>query len=263
VQVGGLRIRVAERGEGKPLLLITGLGGNLDMWEPLERVLGDRRVIAFDPPGAGESSRPRLPLRMRGIARVITELLDELGHDRVDVLGASLGGAIAQELALRQPNRVRRLVLCATSPGFISRPPNPLLALLVLIPGRYYSRTLFELTMPRIAGGRTAREPERLQAQAGPRLARPPELLGFLYQASASIGWTSLPWLHRLRQPTLVISGEKDPIIPPINGRLLARRIPDARLHIVPGGGHLFVLDEPESIVGPLEAFLDAEEGPA
>ena len=88
----------------------------------------------------------------------------------------------------------------------------------------------------------------------------PPELLGFLYQASASVGWTSLPWLHRLRQPTLVIAGEDDPIIKPINARLLARRIRNSRLHMVPGSGHLFVLDESENIVGPLEEFLDADD---
>jgi pimeloyl-ACP methyl ester carboxylesterase len=91
-------------------------------------------------------------------------------------------------------------------------------------------------------------------------LSRPPELLGFLDQASASVGWTSLPWLHRQRQPTLVIAGEDDPIIKPINARLLARRIRNSRLHMVPGGGHLFILDKPENIVGPLEDFLDADE---
>jgi poly(3-hydroxyoctanoate) depolymerase len=87
------------------------------MWAPFARLVGDRELIAFDPPGAGLSQRPRRPLRMQGPARVVRELLDVLGLERVDVLGYSFGGALAQELARRAPDRVRRLLLCATAPG--------------------------------------------------------------------------------------------------------------------------------------------------
>ena len=111
VTAAGLRLRVGRHGAGRPLLLITGIGANLDMWAPFARLVGDRELIAFDPPGAGLSQRPRRPLGMRGLAGVVRELLDALGLERVDVLGYSFGGALAQELAHRAPDRVRRLVL--------------------------------------------------------------------------------------------------------------------------------------------------------
>jgi poly(3-hydroxyalkanoate) depolymerase len=258
VTAGGLRLRVGRRGTGPPLLLITGIGAHLDMWEPFAPLAGERELIAFDPPGAGMSQRPRLPLRMSGLADVVRELLDALGLERVDVLGYSFGGALAQELARRAPDRVRGLVLCATGPGLGGTPPRPLAALMLATPARYYHPRLLALTVPHIAGGRTAREPGALRAQAGARLQRPPSPLGYAFQLYAVAGWTSVPWLRTLRQPTLVVAGEDDPSVPLGNARLLAERLPDARLHVVAGGGHLFLLDEPESAAPAIRGFLDA-----
>lgn len=260
VRVGDLDIRVARRGAGRPaLLLISGIGGHLDMWGPLQQSLHGREVVAFDAPGAGASTRPRRPLRMGGLAKIVRDLLDTLGHDEVDVLGVSFGGALAQQLAHDFPERVRRLILCATSAGFVSVPPRPLPALLLMTPARYYHPTLFRWMLPRIVGGRTARDPEVLAAQCGPRLSHPPDPLGYAFQLYAVSGWTSAHWLHELTQPTLVIGGEDDRAVPIANARFLARRIPNARLHVVKGGGHVFVIDEPESVVGEIHAFLDAD----
>ena len=258
VQAGGLELRVGRHGEGRPLLLITGIGAHLDMWAPFARYAGERELIAFDPPGAGLSQRPRRPLRMGGLAAIVKQLLDELRLDHVDVLGYSWGGGLAQELARRAPDRVRRLVLCATGPGLGGPPPRPMAALMLATPARYYHPRLLALTVPYIAGGRTARERGLLAAQAADRLRRPPDLLGYAFQLYAVSGWSSLPWLHRLRQPTLVVAGEDDPSVPLGNARLLAGRIPDGRLHVVKGGGHLFLLDEPENVAGAIRAFLDA-----
>jgi poly(3-hydroxyalkanoate) depolymerase len=257
VQAGNLRLRTGRHGAGAPLLLITGIGAHLDMWAPFARHAGDRELVAFDPPGAGLSQRPLLPLRMPGLARVVTELLDALGLDHVDVLGYSFGGGLAQELARRAPERVRRLVLCATAPGLGGSPPRPLAALMLATPARYYHPRLLELSVAHIAGGRTAREPEVLARHAGDRLLHPPTPLGYAYQLYAVAGWSSLPWLHTVTQRTLVVAGEDDPAVPLRNGRLLAERIPDARLHVVAGGGHLFLLDEPENVAGAIRAFLD------
>ena len=123
-------------------------------------------LIGFDPPGAGLSQRPRLPMRMGGLAAVVERLLDELGLERVDVLGYSFGGGLAQELARRAPDRVRRLVLCATGPGLGGTPPRPLAALMLATPARYYHPRLLALSVPYIAGGRTGRERGLLAAQA-------------------------------------------------------------------------------------------------
>jgi poly(3-hydroxyoctanoate) depolymerase len=110
--------------------------------------------------------------------------------------------------------------------------------------------------VPHIAGGRTARDPSVLAAQAGARLHRPPGPIGYAFQLYAAAGWTSLPWLHTLRMPALVVAGDDDPSDPFANAKLLAKRLPDARLHVVKGGGHLFLLDEPGSAVPAIESFL-------
>jgi poly(3-hydroxyalkanoate) depolymerase len=260
VRVGDLDIRVAHQGEGAPpLLLLTGIGAHLDMWQPLHRLLRGREIVAFDAPGTGMSTRPRLPLRMSGLADIVRDLLDVLGHETVDVLGVSFGGALAQQLAHQHPERVRRLILCATSAGFVGVPPKPLPALFLMTPARYYHPALFRFMLPRIVGGRTARDSSVLAAQAGPRLSRPPDPLGYLFQIYATSGWTSAHWLHRLSQPTLVIAGEDDRAIPLANARFLAHRIPNARLHVVKDGGHVFILDEPESVVDEIHAFLDED----
>jgi len=264
VRVGDLDIRVAQRPGGRegdtPLLLISGIGAHLDMWGPLERALPGRGLVGFDAPGTGESDRPGRPMRMHGYARVVRDLLDELGYERADLLGVSFGGALAQEVARRHPERVRRLVLCATSAGFVGVPPRPVPALFLMSPARYYHPALFRFMLPRIVGGRTAREPEALDAQLGPRLSNPPDPLGYAFQMFATMGWTSAHWLHRLPHRTLVIAGEDDRAIPLPNAKLLASRIPDARLHVVRDGGHVFVLDEPESVVDVIEAFLEEPE---
>ena len=257
VEAAGLRLRVARRGTGTPLLLITGIGAHIGMWTPFARLAGKRELIAFDAPGVGMSQRPRLPLRMGGLAGVVRELLDALQLERVDVLGYSFGGGIAQELARRAPDRVRRLVLCATGPGLGGSPPRPGAALMLATPARYYHPKLLALSVPHIAGGRTARDPSVLAGQADARMQWPPHPLGYAYQLYAVSGWSSLRWLHRVPQPTLIVAGDDDPSVPLRNARMLAARLPDARLHVVKGGGHLFLLDEPENVVGSIRRFLD------
>jgi poly(3-hydroxyalkanoate) depolymerase len=257
VDVGGLRVRIATQdAEGVPLLLITGIGAHVGMWEPFARRMRDHRLIAFDAPGTGGSQRPCLPQRLPTLAAHVGALLDRLGVERADVLGYSWGGGLAQELARRAPDRVRRLVLCATSVGLGGVPPRPLAALLLATPARYYHPALFRLTVPPLAGGRTAREPAVLDAQEAARLSHPPSPLGYAYQLYAAASFSSLPWLHRLSQPTLVMAGDDDPVVPVANARLLARRIPGARLHVVRGGGHLFLLDQPEQAVPAIRRFL-------
>jgi poly(3-hydroxyalkanoate) depolymerase len=260
LRVGGETLRIGERGEsGTPLLLMTGIGAHLDMWAPFARLLGERRLIAVDLPGCGESTLSPMPRRMKGLAELVCEVIDLLGYPEVDALGYSFGGALAQELAHRSPDRVRRLILCATSTGTISFPPRPVPALFLMTPARYYHPAFFRFMMPRIVGGRTASDPSALDEQIDARLEHPPALLGYLYQLYAVAGWTSLHYLHRLPQPTLVLAGDDDRAIPLANARVLAHRIPNAQLHVVVGGGHAFLLDEPESVIDELEAFLDAQ----
>ena len=112
--------------------------------------------------------------------------------------------------------------------------------------------------IPHIAGGRTRRDPALLELQAGARLLRPPQLLGYAFQLYAASGWTSVPWLRSVTQPALIIAGDDDPIIPLANPRIMARLMPAAQLRVVAGGGHLFLIDEPESVIEDIHAFLEA-----
>lgn len=227
------------------------------MWHPLVGELGeDRELIGFDLPGAGRSASPRWPMRMAQLARLVADVLDRLGRDRVDVLGYSLGGVVAQELAHRAPDRVNRLVLCATTPGLPSVPPNPLVAALMLTPARYWNRQLAELILPIIAGGRTARDKSALEARLEERLARPPSAVGYLYQLFALSGWSSHAWIGGLRHPALVVHGDRDPVVPLANGRYLAEALPHGRLEVIPGAGHLVLLDDPASAAPAIERFL-------
>jgi len=119
VEVGGLAVRTCVRGEGSPLLLLTGIGANLEMWEPFEQALGDLPIqtISIDLPGTGGSPLPSKPMRMPALARLLVGVLDALGYTTVDLLGVSFGGALAQQLAHQAPDRINRLVLVATAPG--------------------------------------------------------------------------------------------------------------------------------------------------
>jgi poly(3-hydroxyalkanoate) depolymerase len=193
---------------------------------------------------------------MCGLAHLLVRALDVLGFREVDVLGISWGGALAQEIAYRHPDRVRRLVLVATSTGVLSV-PGRLRALLVLAtPKRYYSPSYLEEVAPVLYGGAARDHPELLREQGHFRFLRPPSVRGYVWQLAAGIGWTSLLWLHRVHAPTLILSADDDPIIPLANARLLAWRLPNATLEVVPRGGHLFLLTHADSVAPRIAAFL-------
>jgi poly(3-hydroxyalkanoate) depolymerase len=261
VEVDGLRIRTCVRGEGHPLLLMMGIGGNIEMWEPFERALASSPIqtISFDAPGTGDSSGWLLPRRMGAIARLVEGVLDELGYDRVDVLGVSFGGALAQQFVRRSPRRVGRLVLAATAPGMPGLggvPGSPRALWALATPRRYYSADYLRKVAPVVYGGRIRREPELFAQQSHARLLNPPSVRGYFAQMFAVQLWTNVPWLPRVRSPTLVMAGDDDPIIPPANGRILARLIPGSRLVIVPGGGHLFLIEQAEEAARHVIDFL-------
>jgi poly(3-hydroxyalkanoate) depolymerase len=263
VDVDGVRLRTSVRGSGPPLLLITGLGASLELAQPFERELTAHGVqaISFDAPGVGRSSAYRWPRRIPGVARTVERMLDTLGHDRVDVLGVSLGGVVAQQLTHQAPHRVRRLVLAATGPGLGGVPGSPSVLLSLATPRRYYQPDYYRSIAGRIYGGQARHDPDALLHGSVARFIERPSLWGYLGQLYAISAWTSLPWLWTLRQPTLVLAGDDDPIVPLVNGRILARCIAHARLCIVRGGGHLFLLERPARMAAVVADFLKAEEG--
>jgi len=241
-------------------LLLNGLGAPLELWQPLVDHLPRRRIIAFDTPGTGGSPPTALPLPVAGHALLALSLLGQLGFPRADVVGFSFGGLVAQELALLAPARVRRLVLASTSCGWGGVPGDLAALLAISTPDRYYSPAAFFAAAGRYVGGRELADRRFLRRQAQVRASHPPSQLGYLYQCWAAATWSSWGRLPMLTQPTLVLAGDRDPLVPPGNANVLAAGIPRARRHLVAGGGHLCLLERAAELAPVVDSFLD---GPA
>jgi pimeloyl-ACP methyl ester carboxylesterase len=240
------------------LLLVNGFGAGLAAWEWLREWL-DMPTIAFDLPGSGRSRPTAVPYPMAFTTRIVADLLDRLDYDTVDVLGVSLGGGIAQQLAFQAPRRVRRLVLAATNFGIGSLPGHPAAWLTFLSPRRLSLRQMVG-SGSRTYGGRARHDAAWLTAFADLAFAPSPGIRGHLWQVVTAMTWWSLPILPFLTQPTLVLAGDDDPLIPVINGRALAALIPKARVQIVSGAGHLFVFEQPEKAAALVHDFLASPE---
>jgi poly(3-hydroxyalkanoate) depolymerase len=261
INVKGVALYVAiEQGDGNgpPLLLINGIGANLELFDPFIEALdnvGGQKIgtIRFDVPGIGKSPLPRFPFRFKGLAHLISGMLGVLGHPVVDVLGISWGGALAQQFAYQYPSRCRRLILASTSTGGISVPGKPGVLGKMLSPRRYLDPSYMTAIAPLLYGDAFRQNADLAHTYA--QLIKAPHGRGYVGQLLAGVGWTSIPWLHRLRQPTLILAGKDDVIVPPINAWILARLIPHATLHIF-NGGHLFALSEKEQVASLVHAFL-------
>jgi poly(3-hydroxyoctanoate) depolymerase len=254
----GVELFVRERGSGRPLLVLNGLGGTVEMLEALEeRLATGARTITFELPGSGRSPTPRRPLSIAALGRLCVALLDELGHKEADVLGFSLGGIVAQQLARDAPGRVRRLALAGTACGWGSVPGTLDALSVISMPLRYYSRVLYEQTT-HLLGPADQELLRRLPALREARLRHPPSLVGYTYQLTAGALWSSLRWLATVSTPTLVLSGEADRLVQPANGFQLARLLPESRLHVLPGEGHLFVYDPKSRSFPLLEDFFSS-----
>lgn len=264
IDVGAQRLRIAIRpgsGEGPPLLLCNGIGASLELIEPLVAALDGVETIAFDAPGAGGSPRPILPYRFWNLACLVARLLDQLGYREVDALGVSWGGGLAQQFAIQYPSRCRKLILAATSAGALMIPGKPSVIRKLLSPRRYFDPSYLARIAPEIYGGEYRHNPDLARSYAHEHQARQPDWLGYYYQLFAALGWTSLPWLPLLRQPTLVLAGSDDPISPVINARILASLIPQAQLHIV-NSGHLFLVTRAQEVAPVIKQFLAGEGNP-
>jgi poly(3-hydroxyalkanoate) depolymerase len=259
VTVGGRTLRVSVRpGDGTltPLLLMNGIGASLEVLQPFVDALDPRReVIRFDVPGVGGSPRPVMPYTMATFTPVVAGLLTRLGHRAaVDVLGFSWGGGLAQQFAVQHRQRCRRLVLAATGMGSLMVPAHPRVLSKMLTPRRHRDPAYARAIAGEIYGGTMREHPERAatvlhaDSRLGPRR-------GYYYQLAAGTGWTSLPLLRMIKQPTLVIAGDDDPIIPTVNPRLMARLIPNSELHLY-RGGHLALVTEAPELAPVIDRFL-------
>jgi 3-oxoadipate enol-lactonase len=247
-------------GAGPPVLLIMGLSFTHEMWfRTLPALLPHYRAIVFDNRGMGRSSVPGGTYGIKMMARDAVAVLHAAGAEAAHVIGASMGGMIAQELALQVPKAVRSLVLgCTSHSGVLGRWPK-----FRAIPWRRnwakLDRSERENALVRLLYADTTpreRIEEDLRLRGGCHWSHE----GFRRQLGAILLWSAYRRLPSLRVPTLIVHGEEDRLVPVRNGRTVARRIPGAQLEIVPDAGHIMTTDQPEICAALMLKFLASQD---
>lgn len=254
---GDVRIYWEEEGSGEPLLLIMGLGYPLDMWHRVRPLLTQRfRVIMFDNRGVGRSDVPEPGYALADMASDAVAVLDAAGVGNAHVLGVSMGGYIAQNLALDHPERVSSLILGCTAcggPNAVFAEPEVLEALTTR--GSMEPAEGVRVMIPFIYDDGTPRE--AVEEDLEIRLRTFPTEKGYVGQLQAIMGLATWERLDQIDVPTLVVHGRNDRLVPHANGEDIARRIPNARLVSLPNASHIFFTDQPAAATAALNGFLD------
>ena len=264
MEVAGRTLRVAhwrldKPSEHPPVLFFNGIGANIEAVAPLAAELSERPFIMFDMPGVGGSPEPVVPYNPWTMAWTSARLLDELGVETVDVMGISWGGGMAQHFAIQHPGRARRVVLIATSAGMLMMPGSPKALSKMANPRRYIDPDFMMKNFETLYGEGLGKGPGK---EGHMSRLKPPSPRGYVYQLFAMLGWTSAPALPFMRKDTLILMGDDDAIVPLANGKLLNSLIPNSRLSVMKGGGHLFLLSHKDQCVAEIREFLDSAETP-
>jgi 3-oxoadipate enol-lactonase len=245
------RLFYEDRGAGEPLLLFTGFSISSAVFDPLADVYGEHfRCLTFDYRGTGRSARWMGVPSMATLAADGVRVLDAVGVRSAHVYGASMGGMVAQEFAIRFPHRVRGLILAGTSAGgpLAARPSPRQMAAVAWRVGRGTLRRRRPWLAPALfSKSFAAREPERAQELQRYFQLHPAPPWASAAQFLASVYHDRARQLHRIRAPTLILHGELDAVSPVANARQLAAGIPDSELQLIPGAGHAFPLEVPEA----------------
>ncbi|HYV56441.1 MAG TPA: alpha/beta hydrolase [Candidatus Nitrosopolaris sp.] len=270
-KVGALDLYYDEQGSGDPLLLVMGLAADSAAWMfQVPDFARHYRTIVFDNRGVGRSAKPPGPYTIHEMADDTAGLLDVLGIARAHVVGVSMGGMIAQELALRHPDRVRGLVLACTYPepdaeverqrefsvaqfgGTVAADGEMRIDLTALDPMLFFQHLL-----PRVFNQAFIDQdlPKLMQLFSG-ALQYGFSMEAILGQVAAVMGHRATERLHQIKARTLVITGDADLLIPPANSRVLAEHIPNAKLVTIPGGSHGFNFETPERFNREVLDFL-------
>jgi 3-oxoadipate enol-lactonase len=253
---GAVELAYEARGSGPPVLFVQGLGyGGGRGWGPAPELLaGDFLVVSYDNRGFGGSDRPAGPYTVAQLAGDAAAVLDAAGLERAHVVGVSLGGMVAQELALSRPERVDHLVLVSTTPGTRGHPmPERTMRLMLEAPGLAPAVAVRRFVENALADGAPEELVERVVAY---RTANPPDLAGWQAQALAGATFDALGRVAGIAAPTLVVHGTEDAVVDSRNGDLLAESIPGARLELLPRCGHLASWEQPERFAALLREFL-------
>jgi 3-oxoadipate enol-lactonase len=258
----GTRIywKVVGPARGVPLVLIMGMGWDMSGWKLLLPHLEGFRTLLIDNRGTGRSDKPDTPYSIKQMAADVVRCMNAAGMDSAHVYGASLGSMIAQELTLSYPARVRSLILGCPSPGIIALPASPRWLRLVLGRQRHTPEEAFMRAARLLYGVSLKQHPEAVEEVMRRRLKVRLSPVGVRRQFEAVLRWSSLRRLPTIGVPTLVIHGDHDRLIPIGNGRIIARLVPGARLHVFKGAGHVYGTDHPDEHLRVITEFW-AEHG--
>ncbi|MDQ0123535.1 poly(3-hydroxyalkanoate) depolymerase [Pseudomonas lini] len=262
IHINGQTIRIGVRPglpSTTPLIIFNGIGSGLELALPIVNAMHpDLEVIAFDVPGVGGSSMPSYTYTFSSLAKTVTKILDYLGHEQVNVIGLSWGGFLAQQFAFDHPQRCKKLILAATSCGLMSVLPDYKVLGLMASPRRYTDPDYAASIAPVLYGGKFRYDKKLASLHARQMFAgrSPYEVnTGYSYQMLAIACWSSAFWLNQIVQPTLVLAGNDDPIIPLFNMKRLYDQIDNAELHVF-DDGHLFFLTDLPNVAPVLNEFL-------
>lgn len=263
IEVNQVQIACEVHGRGLPLVLIAGLGYDRWMWHKMTPFLAEQfQVITFDNRGVGESDKPAGPYTAQMLADDTAGLLQALGIKQAVIMGHSMGGFVAQALAISNPDIVNKLILSATNFGGPRHIPITPEAMAVLTDTSSDPLTrLRRGILISCAPGFEERQPTAVEDWLQYRAAHPIDLQG--YQAQMGIGLALLAEaasfeqrLPQIHAPTLILFGEHDKVVPPGNARLLARQIPGSQVVILPGAGHFYPLETPEAASREVSQFV-------
>ena len=254
----GARLHWETHGSGDPVLLIMGLGSNAYGWHRTIPWLAERyETIAFDNRGTGRSDAPAGEYTIAQMAADTAAVLDAAGHRTAHIVGASLGGMIAQRFALTYPERVRALVLLCTTPGSRSAARASDAVMAGLVSGGEDPAAVYRKNAWFLYGDETrATFPERIEEDIVHRAKIPTPPTGYFGQLRAAMGHDTYDELTTLAVPTLVVHGDADLLVPTENGKLIAGRVPNAELVLLPGAGHMLQADAGDAVREAVLGFL-------
>lgn len=256
---GEVGIAYEIRGEGEPLVLVHGLAYDRAGWGRLPDLLAERfRVVLVDNRGVGESDAPPGPYTVAEMAADVVAVLDDARIDRTNLFGVSLGGYIAQELALTAPQRLERLILCSAAPGGPKAVPMPQSTQDVFARYPTMEREAgLRMFAENSLGERGVRElPELVEEIFRYRLEHAPSVQAWAAQATAGATYDSYDRIGGISVPTLVVHGGADVVVDPRNAELLGSLIPGACVEIVPDRGHLLVWEDSKRVARLVTEFL-------
>ncbi|MBU2704468.1 alpha/beta fold hydrolase [Zooshikella marina] len=244
LNVGGYSIRVGivpGNRHKTPILLFNGIATSFEFAQPFAQALDDVTLITFDIPGVGGSPTPLMPPRFPQLSFLTEQLLDELNLGQVNVIGYSWGGALAQQFTYDHPQRVKQLILAATTMGMVAIPGLPM--------------ELFKLLKPGILLGSLKKM--SIQQAAGCQWVIPQQgSRGFWYQLITGWGWTSAYWLRKIKTKTLLLAGDHDLMVPAINLKVMQQLMPNAQFRSI-SGDHFFMVTQPRACARMIGEFCE------